>query len=208
MNSRIDAGLYRWVIDLTHRTPEPLNDVIRFLSDYGLGVFAVLMLLVWWRARPADSARMATALSVPFTVVVAYLVNDVVKSIFDEQRPCRTLHTVTVEACPALGDWSFPSNHAAIAGAAAVALVLADRRLLGWTAVPFALLLAASRVWIGVHYPHDVLVGLLVGALVATPLTLSARRAAPAVDKLRATRLRPLLADGPGTGQPLRPAPH
>jgi undecaprenyl-diphosphatase len=166
------------------------------------------MLLVWWRARPADSARMATALSVPLTVVVAYLANDVVKSIFDEQRPCQTLHTVTVESCPALGDWSFPSNHAAIAGAAAAALVLADRRLFGWLAVPLALLMAASRVWIGVHYPHDVLVGLLVGALVATPLTLSARRAAPAVDKLRVTRLRPLLASDAATGQALRPAAH
>ncbi|HEY3481865.1 MAG TPA: phosphatase PAP2 family protein [Streptomyces sp.] len=208
MNSRIDAGLYRWVVDLTHRTPEPVNDVIRFFSDYGLGVFAVLMLFAWWRARPGDSARMATALSVPLTVVVAYLANDVVKSVFDEQRPCQTLHTVTVETCPALGDWSFPSNHAAIAGAAAVALALADRRLLGWIAVPVALLMAASRVWIGVHYPHDVVIGLLVGALVATPLTLTARRAAPAVDKLRVTRLRPLLASDAAGGRSRRPAPH
>jgi undecaprenyl-diphosphatase len=207
VNSRIDAGLYRWVVDLAHRTPQPLNDVIRFFSDYGLSVFAVLMLFVWWQARPSDAARMATALSVPVTVVIAYLANDVVKMLFDEQRPCQTLHTVTVESCPALGDWSFPSNHAAIAGAAAVALLIAGRRAPGWTALPVALLMAASRVWIGVHYPHDVVVGLTVGALVAWPLTLTARRAAPAVERLRTTRLRPLLTVDTPAG-PALPAPH
>lgn len=208
MNSRIDAGLYRWVVDLTHRTPEPLNDVIRFFSDFGLGIFAVLMLLVWWRARSGDATRMAMALAAPFTVVIAYAGNDVIKSIFDEQRPCQTLHTVTVESCPALGDWSFPSNHAAIAGAAAVALLLANRRVLGWIALSVALLLAASRVWIGVHYPHDAVIGLAVGALIAWPLTLTARRAAPTVERLRTTRLRPLLAADTPAGPALRPAPH
>ncbi|MET9218889.1 phosphatase PAP2 family protein [Streptomyces sp. NPDC088197] len=193
MTSQFDAGLYRWITDLAGRTPQPVDDTVRFFSDYGLGLFAVLMLIVWWRARPAGSAAMAAALAVPFTVVVAFLVNDGVKAVFDEQRPCQTLHTVTVETCPALGDWSFPSNHSAIAAAAAVGLLFADRRLGLRLAVPLALLMAASRVWIGVHYPHDVVVGLLVGALVAWPVSLLAPRAAPAVDRLRATRLRPLV---------------
>ncbi|MEU6853605.1 phosphatase PAP2 family protein [Actinacidiphila alni] len=193
MTSQFDAGLYRWVIDLAARTPQPVDDTVRFFSDYGLGVFAVLMLIVWWRARPAGSAGMAAALSVPLTVIVAFLVNDGVKSLVTEQRPCQTLHTVTLETCPALGDWSFPSNHSAIAGAAAVALLLAHRRIGLLYAVPVAVLMAASRVWIGVHYPHDVVTGILLGALVAWPLSLLAPRAAPAVAHLRATRLRPLL---------------
>ena len=53
--------------------------------------------------------------------------------------------------------------------------------------------MGASRVWVGVHYPHDVLAGLLLGALVAWPLALATRRAAPAVTRLRDSRLRPLL---------------
>jgi membrane-associated phospholipid phosphatase len=192
VNSRIDAGLYRWVVDLTHHTPQPVNDTVQFFSDYGVGIFAVLMLLAWWRARSADAARMAAALAVPVIVVGAFLVNDVVKSLITEQRPCRTLHTVTVETCPALGDWSFPSNHTAIAFAAATALLVASRRL-GWIALPIAILMGASRVWIGVHYPHDVAAGLLVGVLVAWPLALLAPRAAPAVERLRGTRLSPVL---------------
>jgi len=180
VTSQFDAGLYRWVTDLAQRTPHPVDDAVRFFSDYGLGVFAVLMLVVWWRARSADAARMAAALCVPLVVVAVFLVNDLVKSFFAEQRPCRTLHAVTVEACPPLGDYAFPSNHSAIAAAAAVALALAAPRV-GLYAVPVAVLMAASRVWIGVHYPHDVLAALILGALVAWPLALASRRAAPIV---------------------------
>jgi membrane-associated phospholipid phosphatase len=192
VNSGTDAGLYSWITDLAQRVPRPVDTVIQAWSDYGLALFAVLMLVVWWRARQRDAARMATALFMPVAVVAAYAVNDAVKAVFDEQRPCRTLHAVTIEACPALGDWSFPSNHAAIAAAAAVAVLVADRRL-ARLAVPAALLMAASRVWIGVHYPHDVVVGLVVGALVAWPIVRHAHRAAPVVERLRGTPLKPLL---------------
>lgn len=190
----IDGGLYTWITELAQRSPAALDSVVRLWSDYGLALFALLMLASWWRSRSAGPARTAMALCAPLVVVAAYLVNDVVKSLFHEQRPCQILHAVTVEACPALGDWSFPSNHAAIAAAAAVAIWLTDRRL-GAIAVPAALLMAASRVWIGVHYPHDVLIGLVTGALVAWPLTVAARRCAPAVVRLRESPLRPLVAN-------------
>lgn len=191
----IDGGFYTWVTELAQRSPAALDSAVRAWSDYGLALFALLMLASWWRSRPADPARTAMALCTPLVVVAAYLANDLVKSVFHEQRPCRTLHVVTVEACPALGDWSFPSNHAAIAAAAATAIWLTGRRI-GAIALAAALLMGASRVWIGAHYPHDVLIGLLTGALVAWPLTVAARRCAPAVVRLRDSRLRPLVAAG------------
>ncbi|MER6101540.1 phosphatase PAP2 family protein [Streptomyces sp. NPDC001832] len=189
----IDGDLYTWITELAQRSPAALDSAIQVWSDYGLALFGLLMLVSWWRSRSAGPARTAMALCTPLVVVAAYIVNDLVKSAFQEQRPCQTLHVVTVEACPPLGDWSFPSNHAAIAAAAAMAIWLTDRRL-GAVAVPAALLMAASRVWIGVHYPHDVLIGLATGALVAWPLTIAARRCAPAVVRLRESPLRPLVA--------------
>ncbi|RDG39125.1 phosphatase PAP2 family protein [Streptomyces corynorhini] len=196
-----DDGLYSAVTELAHRSPGPLDTMVSLWSAYGLALFGALLLAGWWRARPPASAtrdaggpaRAMLALTAPAVVLVAFAVSSVAKSLLRERRPCQTLHVVTVEACPALGDWSLPSNHAVIAAAAATVLLCTDRRLAA-LAVPAALLMAASRVWVGVHYPHDVALGLVVGVLVSWPLMVAARRAAPLAGRLRETRLRPLVA--------------
>lgn len=95
----VDGGLYTWVTDLAHSTPHAVDAVVSGWSDYGLALFAVLMIAAWWRARGEGGVRMARVLASPVIVVVAYAANSVLKSVVDEQRPCRTLHTVTVEAC-------------------------------------------------------------------------------------------------------------
>ncbi|MEU3844564.1 phosphatase PAP2 family protein [Streptomyces sp. NPDC028635] len=186
----IDGSAYRDVVDLAGRAPGWLDTTIRVWSDYGLAVFAVLMVLVWWRARRTGAAAAVTALAVPVVVVLAYGLNDVLKMFVREDRPCQTLQVRTLEACPAHGDWSFPSNHAAIAAAAAVALLLVSRWL-GALACLAAVAMAASRVWIGVHYPHDVLVGLVVGGLVALAALPLLRRRSDALAR-RLTAAAPL----------------
>lgn len=162
-------------------------------STYGLALFAVLMTVGWWHARRVGATASVTALAVPFVVVVAFGVDAVLKLLVREDRPCQSLRVTTLETCPAPGDWSFPSNHAAIAAAAAVALLFVSRRL-GTLAVVAACAMAVSRVWVGAHYPHDVLAGVVVGAVTAL-LIMSAlrRRAEAAALRLAATRLRPLL---------------
>jgi undecaprenyl-diphosphatase len=195
--SGIDGGLYRSVIGWANSAPHWLDQLIKVWSAIGLGLFAVFMLYGWWRARGADSVVMARVLASPVIVVAAYVVNSGLKSLVEENRPCQQLSIPnTLETCPAQGDWSFPSNHSVIAFAAATALVFAYRRL-GRVAYLFAVLMAASRVWVGVHYPHDVAVGALVGIVVGIPLALLAGRLAPLVDRLRGGALGPFLGTGP-----------
>ncbi|MCF3184300.1 phosphatase PAP2 family protein [Streptomyces polychromogenes] len=189
----VDGNLYTRITGLAQRAPSWLDGLIAAWSTYGLGLFALLMVAAWWRSRAAaDPARTARALAAPLVVVAAFLADTGIKSVFREQRPCQSLHTLTLEACPPLGDWSFPSNHAAIAAAATAALWVTDRRLAA-IAVPAALLMAFSRVWVGAHYPHDVILGLAAGAVIAWPLTRAARRATPLVRRLDTTPLRPLV---------------
>ncbi|MFB7597415.1 phosphatase PAP2 family protein [Streptomyces sp. NPDC056160] len=189
----VDGSLYTDVVDLARRSPAWFDDTVSVWSAYGLAVFAVLMAAGWWRARRVDAASAVTALAVPVVVVLAYVVNSLVKLAVHEVRPCRTLHAVTLEACPAPTDWSFPSNHAAIAAAAAVALFFVSRRL-GVIAVVAAVAMALSRVWVGAHYPHDVLAGLAAGALVAfVVMKVLVRRPQELARRIAATRLRPLL---------------
>lgn len=189
----IDGSAYRHVVALTQRAPGWLDTVVSAWSAYGLLLFALLMVAGWWRARRVDAPAAIIALAVPATVAAAYGVDAVLKLLVHEQRPCRSLAVKTLEACPAPGDWSFPSNHAAVAAASAVALLFVSRRLGAW-AVAAALAMAASRVWVGVHYPHDVLAGVIVGAAVAFGLmTLIRRRAQTVARLLNGTPLNPLV---------------
>ncbi|SEE44451.1 undecaprenyl-diphosphatase [Streptomyces sp. 2131.1] len=192
--SAIDGSAYLKITDLADRAPGWVDSLITSWSAYGLGVFALLMLVAWWQARRAGTPTAVTALAVPLVTVLAYGVNCLLKLAVHEDRPCDQLHVATLEACPAPGDWSFPSNHAALASAAAVALLLVSRRL-GIIALAAAIPMAASRVWVGAHYPHDVLGGLLVGALVAFLSTWPVRRRQDAIAvRLKGGPLRPLLA--------------
>ncbi|MEV5986287.1 phosphatase PAP2 family protein [Streptomyces sp. NPDC052051] len=191
--SSIDGPAYREVTDWAGRAPGWVDSAVSAWSTYGLAVFAVLVVAAWWHARRTSATAAVAALAVPLVVVVAYALNDALKLLVREDRPCQSLHRATLEACPAPGDWSFPSNHAAIAGAAAMALWFVSRRL-GTTAAVAACAMAASRVWVGAHYPHDVVAGLLVGAVIGALLMLVVRRwPQPLARKLSTTRLRPLL---------------
>ncbi|GAA0697310.1 phosphatase PAP2 family protein [Kitasatospora atroaurantiaca] len=195
--SAIDGGLYTRVVGWADAAPHWLDQLIKVWSALGLGLFAVFMLYGWWKARGADSVVMARVLASPLIVVAAYVMNSALKGLVSENRPCQQLPgRITLEACPATGDWSFPSNHAVIAFAAATALWFANRTL-GRIAGIAAVLMAASRVWVGVHYPHDVAVGALVGILVSIPLALLAARAAPLVERARSGSLAPFLGAGP-----------
>lgn len=182
----VSAELYLDFAGFGAASPEPVRVLGAIATEAVIGVFAVLFLLLWWRARRGSAAAMARAVLAPVVTVLAYAVSETVKEVWQEDRPCRALGDVaTIVACPEFGDWSFPSNHSTIAGAAAVAILWSGVRL-GVLALGLAGLAAASRVFVGVHYPHDVVAGLALGAAVALVLPVVARALTPAVDRLRA----------------------
>ncbi|MDT0328241.1 phosphatase PAP2 family protein [Nocardiopsis lambiniae] len=178
------GGLHPWVREAAHLG-----------TDLFLVVFAVLFVAAWWRARSIDARLVGLALFAPIATVVAYGVSRTVKSFFEQLRPCQAMTDLaTIATCDPLGDWSFPSNHSAIAGAAAAAVVIAWRSAAP-IAVVFAVLEAFSRVLVGAHYPHDVTVGLLLGAAVATAVSLAMARPLTALVEKAAEHehLRPLV---------------
>ncbi|MBW8487727.1 phosphatase PAP2 family protein [Actinomadura parmotrematis] len=193
------ADWYRAITGFAHGTPGWVHAFAEVGTDAGMLLFAALFVAGWWRARGLGARAMALALAAPAVVVGACLVSESAKGVLREERPCRAVaHAVTIAACPAPGDWSFPSNHSTIAAASAAAIVVAWRR---WApvVVPLALLMAFSRVFVGVHYPHDVAAGVLVGVVVAPLAGLAAAR--PAAAAVRAARGVPfgvlLLGAGP-----------
>ncbi|MEU9617867.1 MULTISPECIES: phosphatase PAP2 family protein [unclassified Streptomyces] len=209
MDSSATAPLYRDITDFAHDMPSWVQHVAETWTELGLLVFGVLFITGWWRARRADEAALALAVLAPLATAFAYVGSEVLKSMVDEERPCRTVvgAAASLVPCPPTGDWSFPSNHSAIAGAAAVALAIARPRL-AWLTVPLALLMAFSRVFVGVHYPHDVAVGLLLGAAVSAAavavLYRPARSLAQTVRGSGAPVAALVSGPGPSTGTAVR----
>lgn len=184
------------VNDLARATPW-LHTPLRWWAEYGVVLFALLLLAGWWRARAASSPmRMAAALWAPAGALLALGLNQPLGRLVAEPRPyVELVHVVLL--VPATTDFSFPSDHAVMAGAVAAGLARVDRRL-GLVAAVAALAMAFARVYVGAHYPLDVVAGLLLGAVVsAAGLMLARPVLLRLVVVLERTPLRPLVTASP-----------
>lgn len=161
----MDASLYRAINRFADRTAWLHGPAVAY-AKYGVLIFAGLLFLAWWRTRraadlPAEArigwAGVATLIALGVGQIIGHLVN--------RARPYAVLPHVHVLVAKS-SDVSFPSDHALTVGAIAIGLWLVDRTL-GWVAIALALLMAFTRVYVGAHYPTDVVAGLLIAGLIA-----------------------------------------
>ncbi|MFF1573501.1 phosphatase PAP2 family protein [Leifsonia sp. NPDC058292] len=167
---------------------------VEVVSELGLMLLAAATiaagLLAWFR-HPERRARLGAS---AVGVVAAYAASEVAKFLFAQPRPCTRWPSQT--ECPPAGDWSLPSNHAALAfGAAVVIAVAVERAWLSWAVVALATLLAVGRVAQGVHYVHDVALGAAFGLVIPAAFAAAAvalRRARTREHERRDARDAPL----------------
>jgi len=159
----------RWYLDVNRfaRQTPGLHPFMRFYAHFGgVGLLALLLLVAWWVARSDRRPERAVALvlwAAGGTVAAWLLAHYVLKPLVAERRPYLVLPHVEVLLHETHG-YSFPSGHATVAGAVIAGLWLARRWLLAALATLAGLLLGFGRVYTGMHYPFDVVGGLLIGA--------------------------------------------
>lgn len=189
---RLQERLFSGVADVTHHTPW-LHGFFELYARYGVVIFALLLLAGWWVARGQHDLRStARALWAPVGMLVAIGINQPLGHAVGEPRPYVAMQHVLVLVSRTT-DFSFPSDHSVMAGAVAVGMLLVDRRL-GVVASVLALLMAFARVYVGAHYPLDVVAGLLLGGIVVGLGYVVLRRPLDwVVEALARTPLRPLL---------------
>ena len=90
--------------------------------------------------------------------------NVILKPIVARIRPYSINQTVRLLVTP-LKDYSFPSGHTAASFASVSALYFAGRKRMAAGALIVSVLIAFSRMYLYVHYPTDVLGGLIIGLL-------------------------------------------
>lgn len=172
-----------------------LHEPMRLFAQYGVVLFAVLLLVSFWLARREDTRSVAAALWAPVGAALALGLAQPVSHYFAAPRPYTVYpHALVLVARSA--DYTFPSDHATMAGAVAVGIAVTHRRArpIVVTAVVAALLMAGARVYVGAHFPRDVIVGLVFGGVVSIVGWLVVRRPLELLTaRLTRTPLRPLL---------------
>jgi membrane-associated phospholipid phosphatase len=187
-------GLFGQVNDFARNTGW-LHAPMLAYATYGVVLFAGLLRAGWWRARDRGPRVMAAALWSGVGALVALAANQPIVHRVHEARPY-TVHPHILVLAHHSADFSFPSDHAVMAGAVTAGLWLVSKRLGAVSAVA-ALLMGAARVYIAAHYPHDVLAGFALGAgVVLIGWLLLSRPLTWLVELLGRTPLRALLSAG------------
>ena len=162
----MDGSVFRWINRLADRTSWA-HSLFKANAGYGIVLFAVLLLVAYIDGRQhADLTAVAASVWAAGSALVALGVGQIIGGAVDRARPYETLANVHL-LVDKTTDFSFPSDHATVAGAVAVGLLFANRRW-GIIATALAILMPITRVYVGAHYPGDVLAGLALGGLAST----------------------------------------
>lgn len=135
----------------------------RIVSRLGDGIFwysLMAALLLYYRAAAVAPVLHMIFVGLSCTALYKWLKHKTLRP-----RPFDVNPDVICAAQP-LDQFSFPSGHTLHALAFSV-VVIAYYPWLSWVVAPFTVLVAASRLVLGLHYPTDVLAGALIGAAVA-----------------------------------------
>ncbi|MEU0008573.1 phosphatase PAP2 family protein [Streptomyces sp. NPDC006314] len=172
--SNPDVDLLYDINGLAKDAPHWFDRVMEFVGEYGLLLAMVLLILgCWWsvRRRGGEDAASSVAALVwaPLAAGLAVLVNVPIRGFVERPRPFVDHQGLDV-LVSGKTDFSFVSDHATITMALGVGLFVANRRF-GVAGIGLALLEGFCRVYMGVHYPTDVIGGFALGTAVVLLLS-------------------------------------
>ena len=158
----MEGNILLWIQEnLRSAALTPVMEFITHLGDTAfIWIAMAAVFFVFKRTR-------MTGLQVLAALLGSLLINNLIlKNFIARVRPYEVVGglALLIEKQP---DWSFPSGHSASSFAAAPVIFLNHPRT-GWPALVLAALIAFSRLYVGVHYPTDVLFGALSGILIGT----------------------------------------
>lgn len=158
----LDGNILLWIQEYL-RNPI-LTPIVKFITMLGNGggIWIALTLLLLILPKTRRAGCMVTA-----ALIGTLLVNNIfLKNLVARTRPYEVIAELTY-LVPKPGEYSFPSGHAGSSFAAACVMFRQLPKKYGVPALILAILIALSRLYVGVHYPSDVLFGMLDGIAIS-----------------------------------------
>lgn len=146
-----------------------LNDIMTFITKLAdKGFIWILLGIIFLFPR---KTRRAAILSLLSLLVAHLLCNEVIKDYVCRVRPYEVIDGLSILiARPTT--YSFPSGHTMCSFAAAIVYFRHQPRRLGVPMLTLAVLIGISRLYVGVHYPSDVILGAILGTIIAAIFVL------------------------------------
>ena len=159
-----DGQLLRWLMErFSHPVLDEMMQFVSSLGNKGMIWIAIGILLLLFGVK--NKKRRNGGLLVLLSLAVNFLAcNVILKPLVDRTRPYYVLEYTPL--IPPVGDPSFPSGHTSASFAAATAIYCINKKW-GIAAYLLAAVMGFSRLYLGVHFPTDVLFGAVVGMVAA-----------------------------------------
>lgn len=153
----LNVGEFGWLL-------KPFFEFISLLGDEGIFLILISLVLILFKKTRKIGAAMLGGI-----IIGALFTNITIKPIIARPRPFHAselYHQWFVDAGENIvGEKSFPSGHTTSAMAAMTGLFCMTNKKVSWTAFLFAIVMGISRIYLCVHYPSDVLGGLIIGLI-------------------------------------------
>ncbi|PEW14409.1 MULTISPECIES: undecaprenyl-diphosphatase [Bacillus cereus group] len=159
--SQFNIDIFRAINDLGKQYSF-LNSAMIFLAEYMVYILG-LIIIAYWFNWSRKSRMMVIQAMVAF--VIAEMIGKIAGKFHLNYQPFAVLPDVNKLVDHAV-DNSFPSDHTILFFSICFSCSLV-RKKTGWLWLILAFCVAISRIWVGVHYPFDVVIGALIGCVSA-----------------------------------------